>query len=146
MKKFIFFLLGLILGMAIVWGIAISMQCNTETTPAKPTQLTTQSITVTRPIANEEISPPISIEGTAKGTWFFEAVAPVKIVDEKGLELGSGSLQAMGDWMTEDFVPFKGKISFDKKTSKTGFLIFEKSNPSGLKENAEEFKLPVNFQ
>ncbi|MDP2642982.1 MAG: Gmad2 immunoglobulin-like domain-containing protein [Candidatus Peregrinibacteria bacterium] len=162
MKKFIFFLLGLILGMAIIWGIAISMQSKTEVEEkgidslktdepkkeeeVKNTLTKNKNITVTKPLADEEISSPLSIEGTAKGTWFFEAVSFVKVVDENGTELGNGSLRALGNWMTADFIPFKGQISFDKKLSKTGFLIFEKSNPSGLKENAEEFKLPVKFQ
>lgn len=162
MKKFLFFLLGLILGMAIIWGILILMQNKNETeekgidsvqidfvkeaeSPKNETTLN-EDITVTKPLANAEISSPLLVEGSAKGTWFFEASASVKVVDDKGIEIGNGSLQAVGDWMTENFVPFKGQISFDKTTSQNGFLIFEKSNPSGLKENAEEFKLPVNFK
>ncbi len=162
MKKFLFFLFGLILGMAIIWGITLVLQNKSEVKEQgidsvkientkdveteKEVTVTNENIKVTKPLANEEISSPLVVEGTAKGTWFFEASASVKVVDEKGTELGSGSIQAVGNWMTEDFVPFKGKISFDKTLSKTGFLIFENSNPSGLKENAEEFKLPVKFE
>jgi len=162
MKKFIFFLLGLILGMAIIWGITLVIQNRPEVQekgidsvktdePKKEEEVknvTTENknITVTKPLANEKISSPLLVEGSAKGTWFFEAVSFVKIVDEKGTELGSGSIKAVGNWMTEDFVPFKGQIYFDKTSSKTGFLIFNNSNPSGLKENAQEFKLPVKFE
>lgn len=166
MKKFLFFLLGLILGMTIIWGIVVLLQDKTEieivteekgiedvTTESvkdeKPTQGITgenKNITVTKPLANDQILSPLLVEGSAKGAWFFEASASIKVVDDKGIEIGNGSVQAVGDWMTEDFVPFKGKISFDKTSSKNGFLIFENSNPSGLKENAEEFKLPIKFQ
>lgn len=148
--------------MAIIWGIVVLMQNKTEievvTEEKEIEDVSTansnaegksekyESISVSKPYPDEEISSPLSIEGNAKGTWFFEAVAFVKVVDEKGTELGSGNIQAVGDWMTENFVPFKGQISFEKPSVTKGFLIFEKSNPSGLKENAEEFKLPVNFK
>lgn len=161
MKKFLFFFLGLILGMVIIWGITFVIQNRPEVEEkgidsvktdepekedeAKKTSTANKNVTVTKPLANAEISSPLIVEGSARGTWFFEAVSFVKVVDEKGTELGSGNIQAVGDWMTENFVPFKGQISFDKTLSKTGFLIFEKSNPSGLKENAEEFKLPIKF-
>lgn len=162
MKKFLFFLLGLILGIAIVWGIAISMQSKTETEEKATTDSQTdpekevkspenettsnENITVTKPLANDKISSPVLVEGSAKGTWFFEAVSFVKVVDENGKEIGNGNIQAVGNWMTENFVPFKGEISFEKTSGTTGFLIFEKSNPSGLKDNADEFKLPIKFE
>lgn len=142
-------MLGLILGIAIVWGIAIFMQRGTEMEiedVAKNIPQANENISITNPLANAEILSSLSIEGNAKGTWFFEAVAFVKVVDEKGTELGSGNIQAMGDWMTENFVPFKGLISFEKTSSEKGFLIFEKSNPSGMKANSEEFKLPIKFK
>lgn len=154
MKKFLFFVLGLILGVAIIWGIVTFLQNNTPATPTTPalpanTEVKSEkleSISVSSPYPDQEISSPISIEGHAKGTWFFEAVSLVKVVDEKGTELGTGNIKAVGNWMTEDFVPFKGQITFNKSSTTKGFLIFEKSNPSGLKENAEEFKLPINFK
>ncbi len=162
MKKFTFFLLGMVLGIAIIYGVAAFMQNKSETEEKgvdnvkmenakyeKSLETSTpvnENITVTKPLANALISTPVSIEGSAKGTWFFEAVSPVKVIDEQRKEIGSGTVKAVGNWMTEDFVPFKGQISFDKTSSKTGFLIFENSNPSGLKDNAQEFKLPVKFQ
>ncbi|MCK9185862.1 GerMN domain-containing protein [Candidatus Gracilibacteria bacterium] len=145
MKKFLFFLLGLSLGMAVIWGIAVFMQDNEGTEVVIPEEKT-ENISVSKLTSSQEISSPLLVEGQAKGTWFFEGTFPAKIVDEKGTEIGSGSMKAIGDWMTEDFVEFKGQISFDKTPSKTGFLILEKDNPSGLKENAEEFKMPVVFK
>jgi len=93
--------------------------------------------------AGQEIASPLLVEGSAKGTWFFEASFPIKITDEQGNVLGTSFVQAQSDWMTEDLVPFEGEISFISKTGGKGFLVFAKDNPSGLPQNDKEFRLPV---
>jgi hypothetical protein len=48
--------------------------------------------------------------------------------------------------MTTNYVPFEAEIDFAVPAGVTsGFLILEKSNPSGLSENADELKIPVRF-
>lgn len=96
-------------------------------------------------IADATISSPLSIEGSARGTWFFEGSFPVKVLGENGVELGRGIAQAQGSWMTEDFVPFKASIVFTRPTSSTGSLVLMKDNPSGLVENDQQVVLPVKF-
>lgn len=93
--------------------------------------------------AGQEITTPLLVEGEAKGTWFFEASFPIKVTDEQGNILGASFVQAQSDWMTEDFVPFKGEISFVSPVEQKGFLILAKDNPSGLPENDKEIKIPV---
>jgi len=103
-------------------------------------------IKVSAPKENELISSPLEITGEANGPWYFEGNLPIKITDKEGNVLGSGSAEAIGDtWMTEDFVPFKGKIEFDSKNISEGFIVLQKDNPSGLPENAGEFKVAVKF-
>jgi len=36
------------------------------------------------PRPNEAITSPLTIRGTARGYWFFEASFPIRLVDEKG--------------------------------------------------------------
>ncbi|MFH1968348.1 MAG: GerMN domain-containing protein, partial [bacterium] len=91
----------------------------------------------------QEKESPIMVEGEAKGTWFFEASFPIKITDEQGEVLGSSFVTAGSDWMTEDFVPFTGEITYASKTGGNGFLVLAKDNPSGLPEYDKEIKIPI---
>ncbi len=93
--------------------------------------------------SGQEISSPLVVEGEALGTYFFEASFPIVITDETGNILGSSYVEAQSDWMTEDYVPFRGEITFSSKTGGKGFLVLKKDNPSGLPENDKEIKIPV---
>ncbi|MFA7702048.1 MAG: Gmad2 immunoglobulin-like domain-containing protein, partial [Patescibacteria group bacterium] len=93
----------------------------------------------------EIVSSPLSIEGSALGTWFFEGSFPVKVLDQSGQELGRGVAQAQESWMTTGFVPFKASIVFTKPTSSTGSLVLQKDNPSGLSQNDKQVVFPINF-
>lgn len=102
-------------------------------------------IVVLSPKPNQTISSPLSIEGKVKGSWFFEAVFSVRLLDEEGKELAQGNILAEGDWMTENYVNFKTELSFIAKKEGKGTLVFVKANPSGLPEQEEEFSVPVNL-
>ena len=93
--------------------------------------------------SNQIITSPLTIEGKARGTWFFEASFPIELVDEYNNHLAVGIAQAQSDWMTEDFVEFKAQLEFVAGADMKGFLIFRKDNPSGLPENDKEFIVPV---
>lgn len=105
-------------------------------------------ITVTSPLPESKVGNPIEIKGTARGFWFFEASAPVVVVNWDGLIIGEGYITAQGDWMTEDFVPFSGTISYTLPAdsySTRGSLIIKKDNPSGLPENDKALEYPVEL-
>ena len=102
-------------------------------------------IVVDSPLPNAIIKSPVVIAGQARGFWFFEASFPVRVVDENNQELAVAAAQAMGDWMTEDFVPFRLEVSFKKPAGDKGFVVLERDNPSGLPENADQLKIPVRF-
>lgn len=102
-------------------------------------------IRVNSPRPNEVVKSPLKIEGEARGYWFFEADFPVKLVDENGNELGAAIATAKSEWMTEDFVPFEAVLNFNVLAADKGTLILEKDNPSGLLENADELRVPVDF-
>lgn len=94
---------------------------------------------------NDEIRSPLVIKGKARGTWFFEATFPIALRGNEGQVMAQTYATADGEWMTEDFVPFTATVTFNQPTGGSGMLIFEKDNPSGLPENADEFRVKVNF-
>ena len=98
------------------------------------------------PKPNQTIESPLLVGGKARGYWYFEASFPVKIVDDNGFILGLKPAQALGDWMTEDFVPFSATIPFAAPSIAKGKLILEKDNPSGLPEQADQRIIPVYFK
>ena len=101
-------------------------------------------IVVYNPQPDETAKSPLTIVGRARGTWFFEAQFPIKIVDANNKELGNTVAHAAGDWMTEDFVPFTATLTFSTSTSE-GKLILKNDNPSGLPANDKQLSIPVKF-
>ena len=109
-------------------------------------------IQVTSPEGMAVVTSPLSLTGKARGSWFFEASAPVALVDWDGKIIAEGFVTATGDWMTTEFVPFAGSLEFtspykegDEVFMKRGSLIFKKDNPSGLPENDDAVEIPVLF-
>ena len=67
----------------------------------------------------------------------------MRLKDAQGNELAVGNSKAIGDWMTENFVPFEGTLEFTVTKQTKGKLILENANPSGLPENAKKIEIPV---
>ena len=103
------------------------------------------SIMLSMPRPNQLVESPLAIRGEARGNWFFEGDFPIRIVDENGQEIGVSFAQAIGEWMTEDFVLFEGVIEFEEPVTATGKLILEKDNPSGLSQYADQLYIPIRF-
>ena len=106
-------------------------------------------IIVTAPSAGATVTNPISVAGQARGPWYFEASFPLIVTDWDGRIIGEGFATADGEWMTEDFVPFTGTVSFDLPADtpyQRGTLIFRKDNPSGLPEHDDALEIPVLFE
>jgi spore germination protein GerM len=110
-----------------------------------PITPTDESIKVSTPAPNSDVASPLKITGDARGTWFFEASFPVKLLDANNKILAQGVAQAKGDWMTENFVPFETSLEFVKPTTNTGTLVLSKDNPSGLPENDKSVSIPIKF-
>lgn len=104
-----------------------------------------EKLHVITPLPNAPISSPLKIEGEARGTWYFEASFPIRLLDQNGKEIASTPAQAKSNWMRSDFVPFEATLQFEKPAENVGVLIFEKDNPSGLPEHAEKVSFPIRF-
>lgn len=96
------------------------------------------------PTPNQQISSPLIIKGKARGSWYFEASFPIKLIDSNGNEIATGIAQAQDDWMTDNFVPFEARLEFATQ-AKQGELILKKDNPSGLPEFNKQTSIPVTF-
>lgn len=100
---------------------------------------------VSSPAVNAVVSSPLKIVGQARGTYFFEASFPIELKDQDGNIMAQTTAQAKSDWMTENFVPFEAKLTFDKPNTKVGRLILKKDNPSGLSQNDVALEIPIKF-
>jgi len=104
----------------------------------------------------------IEITGQARGTWFFEGDFPLILYDNKGNILTEHYATAQSEWpassslvvseaepgetMTEEFVPFTSELEVDFGEATGGNLILKKANPSDLRENDDELRIPVIFK
>lgn len=103
-------------------------------------------IRVVTPTPGALVTSPLVISGEARGNWYFEASFPAELLDANGKQLFIGPIQAHGEWMTEDFVPFNEEITFALSETASGTLVLRKDNPSGLPEHDAEVRVPVYFR
>jgi hypothetical protein len=103
-------------------------------------------IVVDTPAPGAMVSSPLVIRGRARGTWFFEGDFPVVLLGAKGNVVAKGFCTAKGEWMTRDFVPFEGTITFGKPVpGGRGTLVLKKDNPSDLPEHDDALEIPLFF-
>lgn len=118
----------------------------TGTLPTVGTQASSSEIVVDSPKVGDKISSPLTVKGKARGSWYFEASAPVVVVDANGKVLGQGHVEAQSDWMTTNFVPFAGTITYEKSTTESGAVIFMNDNPSGEPARSKYYAVPILFK
>jgi len=102
-------------------------------------------VLVTDPSPNQKTTAPLLIRGKARGSWYFEGILSAELFDQNQKSLGAANLQANGEWMTEEFVPFEGELNFTPPQGSTGTLILKNANPSGLPENEKKLLIPLSF-
>ncbi|OGZ33329.1 MAG: hypothetical protein A2174_00600 [Candidatus Portnoybacteria bacterium RBG_13_41_18] len=103
-------------------------------------------VVITFPQPNQIVTSPLTVEGKARGgNWFFEASAALRLLDANGNEIAISNIMATTDWMTTDYIEFKGQIRFISPANESGTLVFKNDNPSGLPQNDKEFRVPIRF-
>lgn len=97
------------------------------------------------PEAGSRVSSPIELSGEALGVWFFEGSFPFRLQTRNGDVLASGAVEADGDWMTTEFVPFSATIEYDVEVEMEAELVLMNDNPSGLPENDVSLTVPLTL-
>ncbi|MEK7509365.1 MAG: Gmad2 immunoglobulin-like domain-containing protein [Patescibacteria group bacterium] len=120
------------------------------TTPTPAAQATYTNadknvIRVTTPQPGATVPSTFTVSGQARGNWYFEASFPLQVVDARGSRLLITPVQAQGEWMTEEFVPFSAHITVPNYTG-AATLVLHKDNPSGLPEHDASVSIPVIVQ
>lgn len=100
-------------------------------------------IRVSSPLGGSSVISPLTVEGQARGNWYFEADFPLELVSADGTVLAAGIATAQGDWMTEDFVPFSAELNFNVTAATDAELVLHKDNPSGLSEFDDERRITL---
>lgn len=104
-------------------------------------------IVVESPAPGAAIKSPLSIRGRARGTWFFEGDFPIVLEDADGNVVATSFATALGEWMTNEFVPFAAELSFKRPDeSSRGTLVFKKDNPTDQPELDNAAAIPVFFR
>ncbi len=110
------------------------------------TKASTDLIVVELPFPGAVTGKEFSVIGKARGTWFFEASFPLELLDQLGNVIATGYAQAEGEWMTEEFVPFKGTIKAPESYMGPATLVLKKDNASGLPENDASISFPITVE
>jgi hypothetical protein len=132
-------------GTVFIKTATASVPTSTSSSPTSSPAGNESLIRVTNVVPNQKITSPLTVTGEARGNWFFEASFPVKILDGNGQMIAQMPAQAIGEWMTSEFVPFKVVLSFAKPSTATGTLMLNNDNPSGLPENDKFISIPIRF-
>lgn len=102
-------------------------------------------IRVVAPSDGAVVASPLNVSGEARGNWYFEGSFPVEVINGDGEVLARVPAPALGEWMTEAFVPFEVSVSFDTGSATSGVVRFIRENPSGLPEFDKSLEVPVYF-
>ena len=100
-------------------------------------------IEVELPFPGAVVGKEFSVLGRARGNWFFEASFPLKVLDKDGKVLAEHYAEAQGEWMTSEFVPFKGDLAVPASYIGPATLVLEKDNASGLPEHDASISFPI---
>lgn len=121
---------------------------SSEEVPVEETASKEDLIVLETPLKGVDISSPLTIRGKARGQWFFEGSFPVTLVNWDGLIIAEGYVTAQGEWMTTEFVPFEGIITFtapDTSVSNKGWLILKKDNPSNDPRLDDALEVEIHY-
>jgi len=102
--------------------------------------------TISSPAVNAKVTSPLTIIGTVPAGWMFEGSFPLKLVDKQRNVIVQGIAQEKvpGSWTSGQPVAFVAALEFTTN-EKSGFLVLDKDNPSGLPENDDSFQIPLRF-
>lgn len=103
-------------------------------------------IMLSNPLKDQLVESPITVTGQVPGSWSFEGVFMLGLLDANNLIVANAQAKLDGNWQTEELESFSATLKYDKvPATDTGFLMLIKSNPSGLTENDDKIRIPIKF-
>jgi hypothetical protein len=114
----------------------------------KPTYVNASAdlIKVENPFPGAVTGKSFTVIGTARGYWYFEASFPIELIDKNNKVIATAVAQAQGDWMTENFVPFRVEIKAPNDYIGPATLVLKNDSPSGLPENDKSVMIPLTVE
>lgn len=100
-------------------------------------------IQITAPQPGASVSPAIKITGRARGNWYFEASFPLEVLSPNGDVLIRVPVQAEGNWMTTEFVPFTTSVQLSPNYRGPATIVLHSDNASGLPEYDRSVSIPI---
>ena len=100
-------------------------------------------IRVDAPRPLDTLYSPLEFAGEARGFYYFEGRFPVNLETASGSVISRGKATAKAPWMTTDWVPYAGSLTFELREPEMAYLVLHRDNPSGEAENAFSVKHPV---
>lgn len=102
-------------------------------------------IIVYTPAKDAKLTSPVGVVGKVPGNWSSEASFPIQIKDSSGKVVAQGTGQLLGDWMTDQLVPFSAKLTYSSAAPGNGTLVLQKDNPSGQASKDDFVSIPVQL-
>jgi hypothetical protein len=119
--------------------------CSSSPTSGPSENSPSTIITITAPTEGSLAPSPLSVEGEAPGTWFFEGETTLELQDANGNTITEVNASTSDDWMTEDNVSFRATFTYNVSEDQTGTLILHKANASGLPENDDSYSWTIEL-
>jgi|GEM_PF-5798143 len=103
-------------------------------------------ITVSIPSSGSSVKSEMSIEGVARTSWFAQGIAQGDVRNESNEKIGAFIIRTQSGAKDNSFVSFTGKIAYGNPDTKTGYIIFNKANPTTDASKNVSLWVPVRFQ
>ncbi len=116
-----------------------------DTNWPSPSPVVTDLVRVRTPAPGAVVTSPFTVEGDARGAFYFEAAFSVTLVDARGRLLTRAIAHADGVWQTNHWVPFRAELGFPAGAAGAATLVFDAANPSGLASHARTLRVPVRL-
>jgi hypothetical protein len=140
---FLFIALCLLLGVGFFVYTLTQEEAVPSVSQLKYRNASLDNIVVSKPLPGEKVAQTFSLQGEARGGWYFEASFPVEVQGIDGEVLTTAIAQAEGEWMTELFVTFKAQVEIPASYHGPATVILKKDNPSGMPENDGSLSYPI---
>lgn len=117
-----------------------------QATSTSNARFSNKDIRLVEPTSGSSVRSGLQIEGLARGTWFSQGIASGEVRNEREEKIGAFTIRASGATNSTAFVSFLGTITYGDPATKTGYLVFNKANPTGDAKKNSVLWVPVRFE